>query len=81
MEEVADMLASHGIYHAWVGASDQNGDDMVKWPTTDELLHMSFWMTDEPNQPNGDCVYLNVIAKGLGMSNCDSPKYYVCKWL
>ena len=79
MSDVADWLETYGGVEIWVGASDQVGNDMIKWTGGDEITEINFWIPGEPDHGNGDCVYLDASFQGLRMSDCGYKMYFVCQ--
>ncbi len=80
MEAVADWLYElHGNVNFWVGALDQEGNDLIKWIVSENVVLLEFWGIDEPDFNTGDCVLLNNIIGGLAMGTCQGSYPALCE--
>ncbi len=83
MNEVINWMLSNVVYLAWVGAKDRNNDDDIKWIDYGESIDARFWIPGQQEHTRGNCVYIRAFSgnnKGLGLDNCDTESYYLCRW-
>ena len=80
MVDVADLLEENGVNNAWIGARDLYGQDLITWIREGPAVLQEFWMVGEPEHNNGNCAFLDINGKLLGLADCESSNSYLCKW-
>ncbi len=81
MSDIANWMALQGVERAWVGAKDPNGQDDIRW-LDGEIMDPIFWLGQQPEHSNGDCIYFHAGETRFKMGNCDDPSQYypLCRW-
>lgn len=73
------MVPDYDKFFAWIGASDENGEDEVKFLVTQDSVPAEMWSDGEPEHNKGDCVYLSLISARLHVGQCDAELFAVCE--
>ncbi len=75
-----DFIASLTDQNVWLGASDTQGDGVMRW-TDGEAVAFGNWGFGQPDQPPGsNCIEKRLLTDGLWYDQpCADAKLYVCE--
>ena len=77
--DIAHLGDDVGMTVAWIGASDESGDGVIKY-ANGNVVPASFWMVGQPDHRLGhDCVRMSFSEKKYQLAACDSPNNFVCE--
>ena len=71
-------MAGNGLNGAWIGAQDVLDMDEYNFVSDMEEISTELWLPDEPNDGNGNCVFLS--NGRLKVEDCAYQNPYVCEF-